>query len=389
MKILILGGTGTMGYPLSQELKEDNEVWVLCRKHKENEDIHLKYIYGDFSDENVQKMICNQNWDTIVDFLWHNDANYHSTYNKLVSCSSHYIFLSSAAVYAANNRPMREDDLRFYDELNPALRLRGYHIEKARMEEVIINSENTHWTIVRPHVVFNTNRIPMDIWELSIWMNRLKDGKEIVLTQELLEKHTNFTYGNVIAKQIKAIIYKRNQTYSQIYNVASSSIYTWGDIIQKICNGIRKASGKELGLIILPSDNKMSDLITNLPNKADRLSYDRLLDRVVDTSKINKLTKSKTEYEDIESVIFKCVKNQYEITKDSPIIYDDPISVAFMDRIAKKHTNIKCFLRKIDAVKYLFLRYVLTYSISINIYKKIKNGLSFYNQYREKIVRQR
>ena len=133
----------------------------------------------------------------------------------------------------------------------------------------------------------------------------------------------------------------------------------------------------------------MSDLITNLPNKADRLSYDRLLDRVVDTSKINKLTKSKTEYEDIESVIFKCVKNQYEITKDSPIIYDDPISVAFMDRIAKKHTNIKCFLRKIDAVKYLFLRYVLTYSISINIYKKIKNGLSFYNQYREKIVRQR
>ena len=103
-----------------------------------------------------------------------------------------------------------------------------YHLQKARMENIIFNSNYTHWTIVRPHVTFNVNRIPLDTWEQDVWLYRFIQGKYIVLSNMMLEKMTSFTYGDNVARLLECIVASGSDSFRQVYNVCSDDKLRWG-----------------------------------------------------------------------------------------------------------------------------------------------------------------
>lgn len=286
-RLLILGGTGTVGLPISRRFSEtsDYDVYILCRKKKEIKNAHI--IIGDFFDSGTQNKILCKKWDCIIDLLWHNEKEFHNTYEKLVSCTNHYISFSTAAVYADNINPIKEDSLRFWDETKSNEEY--YHLQKARMENIIFNSKYVQWTIVRPHVTFNVNRIPLVTWEQDIWLYRFMQGKSIVLSNKMLGKMTSFTCGDNVAKLIEAIVVSGSDSFGQIYNVCSDDKLKWGEVVDLISISLKKITGKQIKLKILDEKSKYGDLERMLPHKTDRLKYDRFLDRVLDNTKVKKL----------------------------------------------------------------------------------------------------
>lgn len=357
MKILILGGTGTIGGPLAEFLAEDphNNVYVLAR-HQNISRGGINYIVGDFSEPFVQQKLCKDHWDAIVDLLWHNDKKYAHTFQLLSDCTDHYIFFSSAAVYADSHDPIKEDGTQFIDSGDSGLEY--YHLQKSRMEKIIRESGEKKWSIIRPHVTFNNNRLPMDIWEYEMWLYRAIQGHQILFTEELASKKTTFTYGMEVAKQVAAVVYNGRGSYGEAYNVASKDIYTWGEIIEKIRKQYEEVTGEIIKIKYLESDDPRSRLENFLPNKADRLMYDRLLDRIIDTSKVRALsTYHDTQKYDLDILIRKCIDKKYNSIDKTQIVYRDTLSIAYMDRVLKEKTALRCITNKKSKVVYMLFRY--------------------------------
>jgi nucleoside-diphosphate-sugar epimerase len=115
MKILVLGGTGAMGVHLVKLLESNgDDVFVTsrsCRKSKGR----VRYLRGDAHKRDFIKSILKEEWDAIVDFMNYSTANFESNIDHLINASSHYIYLSSARVYADSQNPISEDSPRLLD----------------------------------------------------------------------------------------------------------------------------------------------------------------------------------------------------------------------------------------------------------------------------------
>lgn len=373
-RILILGGAGTIGLPISRRLSEtsDYDVTILCRKKREIKNVHI--IIGDFSDSETQNKILCKKWDCIIDLLWHNEKRFHNTYEKLASCTNHYISFSTAAVYADNVNPIKEDSLRFWDETKSNEDY--YHLQKARMENIIFDSPNVQWTIVRPHVTFNVNRIPLITWEQEIWLYRFMQGKSIILTNKMLGKMTSFTYGENVARLIEAIVASGTDSFGEIYNVCSDDKLKWGEVVDLISMSLKKITGQQIKLKILDEKSEYGKLEKMLPHKADRLKYDRYLDRVLDNTKVKKLDEN-CNFSILSEDIYNCL-NKRIAEFNERIQYSDVFSIAYMDYVCKEHTALKDIEGRKNKLKYLFLRYFINYRFALHMWmsmKKIRDKL--------------
>ncbi len=375
-KVLLLGGTGTIGMPITRRLSErpEYDVYVLCRNKKEIENAHI--IIGDYSDSSTQKEILSNKWDCVIDLLWHNEKRFYNTYKNIMNITNHYILFSTAAVYADCDNPIKEDASRFWDQTNGDEKF--YHLQKAQIENVIFDSKYKHWTIVRPHVTFNTNRLPLDTWEQDIWLYRFLQGKTVVLSDMMLDKMTSFSYGDDVARLIEIIVDSGRNSFSQVYNVCSDDRLTWGEVVDAISTSVEEITGKQLKLKIIPVKSKYGKLDEMLPHKADRLRCDRFLDRVLDNSKVKNVCEGDCGFTALSDDIYICLKERITEFKD-PIEYWDVISIAYMDYVCKERTAIKDIRGKKNRIKYLFLRYFISYRVALCILsfaKWIKNKVN-------------
>ena len=69
MEVLVLGGTGAMGIPLVQLLKDaGHRVYVTSRrKIPSNQNLH--YLQGNAKEETFLALLLQRNYDAIVDFM--------------------------------------------------------------------------------------------------------------------------------------------------------------------------------------------------------------------------------------------------------------------------------------------------------------------------------
>lgn len=140
---------------------------------------------------------------------------------------------------------------------------------------------------------------------------------------------------------------------------------------------MEEITGKQLKLKIIPVKSKYGKLDEMLPHKADRLRCDRFLDRVLDNSKVKNVCEGDCGFTTLSDDIYICLKERITEFKD-PIEYWDVISIAYMDYVCKERTAIKDIRGKKNRIKYLFLRYFISYRVALCILsfaKRIKNIL--------------
>ncbi len=289
-KVLVIGGTGTMGGYLCPLLAQKGyEVDAIAGEIKKDSN-GVRYHLANALDNEVLKQFLSQGYDAVVDFMWYSDIDlYWSRYKMFLNETDHYFALSSYRVYADSpNGPLTETSPRLSESLDSCDMWHhntGYAQIKCEMEDILTASGGENWTILRPTVVYCPGRMPLLTWSKNEVALRAYAGKKIVLPREALDKKTTMVWGEDVAKMICGLMFNPSAK-KEIYNIATAETLTWGEVLehyQKTLGLEAEFCDTEDFLRIItaadPSENKLkwAKFI---------LYYDRLYNRSVDNSKV-------------------------------------------------------------------------------------------------------
>ncbi|MCF2653183.1 NAD-dependent epimerase/dehydratase family protein [Anaeromassilibacillus senegalensis] len=280
-KILMLGGTGAMGVYLAPEMiKLGYHVYLTSRKeHKSTENI--TYITGNAKDKSFLDTLLKQRYDCIVDFMIYKTEEFRERYLDLLNSTAHYVFLSSYRVYGDNHgAPITEESPRLLDSVQDEeyLATDEYGLTKARQENILRASGRNNWTIIRPAITYSKDRFQLGTMEAQDFVKRALEGKTVIIPEQMLEKQATLSWAGDVAKMMSRIILNE-KAMGEVYTVSTAEHHTWKEIM-------------ELYIELLGMHVKIVDLSVyqSVFGGPYQIKYDRMLDRVVDNSKVLEVT---------------------------------------------------------------------------------------------------
>ncbi len=291
-KVLVIGSTGAMGRYLVPELADMGYSVTAVSLADEvpcRENVTCKK--GNAKDKEFLQSLLDEKFDGIVDFMVYNNMDFPDYYKMFLDNTSHYIFLSSCRVYDNKEQPVRETSPRLLDSSDDEVlkASNDYCIHKAKSENLLMESEYSNWTVVRPATTFSTLRFQLVTLEMHDNVGRALNGKKVVLPIQAKDVPATLCWGGDVAKMIARVLFKE-EAKREFYNVCSAETKTWGEIAEYYHELVGLEAvwvDKEEYLEILSPEK-------SLP-KRWQLEYARLFKRITDNSKILKLTGLKQE----------------------------------------------------------------------------------------------
>lgn len=355
MKILILGGTGAMGKELVDILSmSSNDIYVTSRKKIKSSKDNIIYFQGNAHNNLFLNSILKKKYDCIVDFMSYTTLEFSEKVDLLLKHTKHYIFLSSSRVYA-DCKIITEKNDRILDitKDDKYLETDEYALAKARQEDILIQSGKKNWTIIRPYITYNDNRLQLGFYEKEMWLSRILRGKTCVLPKEILYKKTTLTYGNDVSYAISKLLLN-NKAFGQIVHIASDNFYvTWNDVLNLYSEVIQKHKQIVPKFYLLDKGKDLDKLVANFYYQ---YYYDRCYDRIFDSNKLNELIGEKMYYTNkLKECLIKCLEN-----KNNEFILNAKLE-AILDRVSTERTSLYEFSSFKEKIKYLIVRYTPYY----------------------------
>lgn len=352
MKVLLLGGTGSMGIPLVQILKENGiETFVTSRKNIKS-DGNLHYLQGDAKNlAFLQTVLQKESWNAIIDFMIYDTQSFKERVELLLNNTKQYIFLSSARVYADSEQPITELSSRLLDisQDTDYLETDEYALAKARQENILKDSPNKNWTIIRPYITYNENRLQLGVLEKEEWLYRALKGRTIILSSDIIKKTTTLTYGVDVAKGISKII-GNPKALNEVFHITLNKDITWDEVLNIYIYVLEKHLGYKPKVLLLNINEFLK-----CKNTKYQIYYDRLYDRTFDNTKISEYIDTNS-FTNTETGLKYCLEIFLQTPKFSFINWRDE---AIKDRQTKEHTSLKEISNIKSKVKYLIYRYGL------------------------------
>ena len=281
-RVLVIGGTGIMGIYLCPKLiecgYEVDAITIEMRKPCPE----VNYIFADaMNDAVLTEIVKNGSYDAIVDFMWYTAETFAPRMDMLLSSTSHYFLTSSYRVYADSGKtPLTEESPRLYEVLTDPefFETENYAREKSLMENMLLKSSYSNWTVLRPTVVYSIDNYPLVCFSRKILTARAKQGKKLILPRDVMDKSTTMIWAGDVAKMISGLMFKEN-VKREMYTVGTKETITWGELYEFYHEEI----GLEAELI--GTEDFLEKIYTR---RKDRwlIFTDRLYDRAVDNSKI-------------------------------------------------------------------------------------------------------
>ena len=287
-KILVPGGTGAMGVYLVPELLGlGYKVDVVSLDDVTSDCSDLRYIKANFKDPAVRSELLKNNYDAIIDFMIYNTDEFRKVYRELLTSCGHYIYLSSYRVYAGDARPTREDSPRLLDSHSVShdveyLASEDYSLYKARGENILRESGLSNWTAVRPAITFSKRRFQLTILEADVVVHRARAGKKVLLPEDAMSVQATMSWAGDVAKMIARLVLN-DAALREVYSVCTAEHNQW----RTIAEYYRELIGLEY--VTVSNEDFLSCMTPDRENvrwARWQLNYDRMLDRVMDNSKI-------------------------------------------------------------------------------------------------------
>ncbi len=280
-KILMLGGTGAMGMYLAPEMiKLGYQVYITSRKeHESTED--MIYITGNAKDMAFMRPVLEQKFDCIVDFMIYSTEEFQDRYIQLLDSTPHYVFLSSYRVYGDNHgKPITEESPRLLDSVDDAeyLATDEYGLKKARQENILRASGRKNWTIIRPAITYSKDRFQLGTMEAQDFVKRALEGKTVIFPEQMLQKQATLSWAGDVGKMMSRMILNE-KTMGETYTVATAEHHTWKEVMEIY----QELLGMKVKLVDL-------SVYQNIFGGPYQIKYDRMLDRIVDNSKVLEVT---------------------------------------------------------------------------------------------------
>lgn len=286
MNILLLGGTGAMGVALTKILSDSNNVYVTSRKNKKSDDTErVHYLQGNAQDiAFITEVLNEKKWDAVIDFMSYSTATFEKRIELFLNNTAQYVYISSARVYAESDKLITEQSDRLLDTSADSeyLKTDEYALAKARQENMLFHSQKDNWTIIRPSVTYNSNRLQLGVLEKEHWLYRALHGRTIVFSEDIGSKLTAMTGGYDVAKGIAAIIGEES-ALGKCFHITDPNSYTWNAVLDIYLDVIQELTGKR-------PDVKMTEKTScfDIGWNKYQIIYCRYYDRTFDNTAISK-----------------------------------------------------------------------------------------------------
>lgn len=290
-KVLVLGGTGVIGKCLVEVLaRRGFQVYITSREKRESYK-NTFYIRGDAHDDTfLQKVLIQCKWTAIVDFMQYGTHKFKNRLDPYLAATHQYVYISSARVYASTSSPLIEKSSRLLDECHDCMYLESdeYALSKARQENALFECARKNWTIFRPYISFDNNRLQLGVMEKEDWLFRAIRGRSIIFPKDIKDKKTTLTSGKDVGSAIASLV-GQESALGETFHATNNKCIKWGNVLELYCDRIFKHTNKKPVVLEVDTETYLSAH----PNKYP-LVYDRMFDRTFNCEKISR-------YVDIDS----------------------------------------------------------------------------------------
>lgn len=349
MKVLVLGGTGAMGVHLVRYLADAGHDVHVTSRSRNGRKGNINFIQGNAHESVFLNRILNEHWDGIVDFMVYSTEQFKARYEQLLKSTSHYLYLSSSRVYANSDVPLTENSPRLLDTCNDQsyLATDEYALTKARQEDILFNSPYKNWTIIRPYITYDTERLQLGVLEKEDWLYRAVHGRSVVLAKEILTAQTTMTSGRDVAKAMAALL-GNVSAQGEAFHITTDENISW----QQVANIYKETlQAQEIELNIV--EQNTADFLVWRTGKY-QVIYDRLYNRVFDNSKIKQFINT-SEFTSPEIGLKECLN---EFLSSKPYRFKTPNwqEEALKDRLTQETTPLSEISGTKQKIKYCLFK---------------------------------
>lgn len=235
MKILIIGGTGTISSAITRQLAESgHELWLLNRGSRKDEvPANVKQIVADINDPHFvpDDTLVGDTWDAVCDFIAFTPEQVERDVRLFSGHTRQYVFISSASAYA---KPVRSPYITEGTALaNPHWQ---YSRNKIACEELLMRAYRDNGfpvTIVRPSHTYCERGVPLSIhgpkgsWPV---LKRMLEGKPVIVHGDGSSLWT-LTWNEDFAKGFIGFL-GNPKAIGEAFQIMSDESLTWNQIYE-------------------------------------------------------------------------------------------------------------------------------------------------------------
>lgn len=333
MKILMIGGTGTISYDATQYfLKCGHEVYLLNRGNRNTiNHENLYYIIGNINDDSSTQALEGKSFDVIMDFIIFNRDQLERRMQLYEGKCKQLFFISSATAYRIQNGVYTENTPLGNDKW-------AYSRSKRECEEFLINTISKYsykYTIIRPYITYDNRRLPFPVVTKKSYyslLHRIMSSKPVIICGDGNNKLT-LTHTRDFAVALEGLLLNP-KAMNEAFHITGDCVTTWNEILSVIC----KELGKQCEIVNIP----IEELAEYYPSEKDELLYDKSCDHVFDNRKIKSaVPQFKTTYS-VDAGITDTVRNLLSNAQLQKVdtIWDCTIDVV-IDLYESKNKNVK------------------------------------------------
>ncbi len=240
MKILLIGGSGTISSAVTQKLvSENHQVFVLNRGNNNDRlpsSVHV--LVADMANENdVAEIIKGHFFDAVCEFIAFHPSQIERDIRLFSEKTNQYVFISSASAY---HKPSVNPYITEGTTLaNPYWQ---YSRDKIACEEVLWNAyrqNNFPMTIVRPSHTYDERHIPLGVHgKKGFWqvIQRMLENKPVIVQGDGTSLWT-LTHNTDFAEGFAGLL-GNPKALGEAFHITSDESLTWNQIYQEIAKAL-------------------------------------------------------------------------------------------------------------------------------------------------------
>lgn len=285
-RALLLGGTGAMGAYLQDELASGGWDVVVTSRCLREPRPGVTFAEGNAKDPAFLASLASESYNVVVDFMTWTPQAFEDVLPLLLGMSAQYVFLSSYRVFA-DAQVITESSPRLLEACPDRRYAAGgeYAIAKAREEDTLRASGSSGWTIVRPAITYSKERFQLGTLEAGEWLWRALRGLPVPMAREVLERECTLSWGLDVARMIARLL-GNPAAYGEDFNVSTSKHQPWAEVLGLY----RDMLDFEVREVPLSAYERYCCWGDRDLGYCPQLRYDRLVDRVLDNSKVLAVT---------------------------------------------------------------------------------------------------
>ena len=240
MKVLFIGGTGTISMAITKKLAETDCELYLFNRGSRNESLHknIHIIKGDINDEaEAAELLKDYTFDVVCDFIGFGKGQVERDYRLFAGKTKQYMYISSASAY---HKPCKSHVITEGTTLaNPYWE---YSRNKIICEEYLMQmyrEKGFPVTIIRPSHTYDERSIPLGVhgdkgsWQV---VKRMLAGKPVIVHGDGTSLWT-MTHNSDFAKAFIGLM-GNHHAIGEVFQITSDETLTWNQIYQAIADAL-------------------------------------------------------------------------------------------------------------------------------------------------------